>query len=280
MTAAHPTGTVNFSVSNGTGTFSPLSCTLTNAVAAADSTCTVTYTPTTFGLEPPVHTLKATYAGDTAPIQFASSFGTDTLTINRPPTADRKSVSVTHKTSRRSITLAGSDVDGNAQTFSIVTDPTHGTLGSIGPSPARARRRNCSASVTYTPNAGFTGSDSFTFKTNDGLQDSSAATVSITVVQNTATTTNASSATATYGDASVLLSATVTAASTVNTGTVTFTLKNGATTIGTATTANVASGIASVNYSLPAGTAAGPYTIFADYSGATGLAASADHTAC
>ena len=35
--------------------------------------------------------------------------------------------------------------------------------------------------VTYTPNGGFFGSDSFTFNTNDGLTDSSTATVSITV---------------------------------------------------------------------------------------------------
>jgi hypothetical protein len=78
VTVAHPTGTVNFSVSGGNGTFSPLACTLTPAGAAADSVCTVTYTPT---VGTGTHTLKATYAGDTAPIQFASSFGTDTLTV-------------------------------------------------------------------------------------------------------------------------------------------------------------------------------------------------------
>src|SRR5205823_5954728 len=35
--------------------------------------------------------------------------------------------------------------------------------------------------LTYTPNAGYTGPDSFTFKANDGKVDSGKATVSITV---------------------------------------------------------------------------------------------------
>src|SRR5205823_5611993 len=60
VTVAHPTGTVNFSVSNGTGTFLPAACTLSPATAAADSTCTFKYTPSTVGTG--THTLTATYA--------------------------------------------------------------------------------------------------------------------------------------------------------------------------------------------------------------------------
>ena len=168
VTAAHPTGTVNFFVSNGTGTFSPVACTLTNAAAAADSTCTVTYTPTAFGTG--THTLKATYAGDTAPIQFASSFGTDTVAINSAPTADSQSVTATQNVAK-TITLTGSDVDGNTLTFTIAPGTAHGTLGSIGPVTCTGTApKNCSASITYTANAGYTGPDSFTFKTNDGLR--------------------------------------------------------------------------------------------------------------
>src|SRR5207253_1758982 len=39
----------------------------------------------------------------------------------------------------------------------------------------------CTVSVTYTPNANTSGTDSFTFKVNDGMVDSSPATVSITI---------------------------------------------------------------------------------------------------
>src|SRR6185503_5744049 len=61
----------------------------------------------------------------------------------------------------------------------------------------------------------------------------------------------------------------------VNNGSVTFTVKQGATTIGVATTDNtVVAGAASVSYALPAGTAAGPYTIQAAYTPGAGFNAS------
>jgi hypothetical protein len=50
-----------------------------------------------------------------------------------------------------------------------VTTPAHGTLSGTAPN------------LTYTPDSNFNGSDSFTFKANDGHADSNVATVSITV---------------------------------------------------------------------------------------------------
>ncbi|MEM3119123.1 MAG: Ig-like domain-containing protein, partial [Nitrososphaerales archaeon] len=73
------------------------------------------------------------------------------------------------------ITLTGSDVEGDALTFSIVSGPTNGVLGAITPIDPT------SASVTYTPNLNFFGADSFTFRVNDGTLDSNIATVNITV---------------------------------------------------------------------------------------------------
>ena len=70
------------------------------------------------------------------------------------------------------------------------------------------------------------------------------------------------------------LNATVTPASgpAINSGSVTFTVKQGLTTIGVATSdPTVVSGAASVNYLLPAGTAAGPYTIEATYTPGAGF---------
>ena len=82
------------------------------------------------------------------------------------------------------------------------------------------------------------------------------------------TTTNAAGATATYGDSSVALSATVT-----------FTVKNGGTTIGASTTSGtVSGGNATVSYNLPAGTDAGSYSIEAVYNAGAGFSGSSDAT--
>src|SRR6185436_9179523 len=67
------------------------------------------------------------------------------------------------------ITLQATDPDADTLTYAIVTGPAHGSLSGSG------------ANRTYTPNAGYFGPDSFTFKANDGSLDSNTATVSITV---------------------------------------------------------------------------------------------------
>lgn len=63
-----------------------------------------------------------------------------------------------------------SDVDGDGLTAAKVTDPANGTVTVI-----------TDGSFTYTPSAGYTGFDSFTYKANDGTVDSNVVTVSITV---------------------------------------------------------------------------------------------------
>ena len=73
------------------------------------------------------------------------------------------------------ITLTGSDPEGDALTFTTVTPPVSGSLGAITPIDAT------SASVEYTPNVDFSGADGFTFKVNDGFADSAAAAIDITV---------------------------------------------------------------------------------------------------
>src|SRR5918994_183346 len=62
------------------------------------------------------------------------------------------------------------DADDDPLTALKASDPTHGTL-----------TLNSDGSFTYTPNANFSGSDSFTYKANDGSADSGVATVSISV---------------------------------------------------------------------------------------------------
>lgn len=88
--------------------------------------------------------------------------------VNDPPTANPKTVT-TQEDTAANVALTGSDPDGNPLTYTVLTQPPHGTLSGTVPS------------LVYTPAANYNGSDSFTFKVNDGTVDSAPATVSITV---------------------------------------------------------------------------------------------------
>ncbi|MCP3993655.1 MAG: adhesin, partial [bacterium] len=95
----------------------------------------------------------------------------DTVSIstsNSAPVADDQSKTTAEDTAI-AITLTGSDIDGDPVTFSVVTGPSNGSLSGAAPN------------LTYTPNANFNGSDSFTYTSNDGSLDSAIATVDITV---------------------------------------------------------------------------------------------------
>lgn len=101
--------------------------------------------------------------------------------INDAPTATSR-LAITSEDTAAAITLAGTDVEGDSLTFTILSDPTHGTLSGTAPT------------ITYTPAANYNGPDSFTFNTNDGGLDSASATVTITVnAVNDAPTANAQS---------------------------------------------------------------------------------------
>src|SRR5439155_515468 len=63
-----------------------------------------------------------------------------------------------------------SDVDGDALSAVLVSNPTHGTL-----------TLNGDGSFTYMPALNFNGIDSFTYKASDGQAQSGVATVTITV---------------------------------------------------------------------------------------------------
>ena len=115
--------------------------------------------------------------------QFASAPSTVVITaINQAPTANNASAS-TDEDSPLVLTLRGSDVNNANLSFSIVANPTNGTLGTLSPPNcvAAGSGSSCTATVTYTPAANYSGSDSFTFKVNDGSLDSNVASVSIAV---------------------------------------------------------------------------------------------------
>ena len=89
---------------------------------------------------------------------------------NTPPVATARSITV-NEDSSIDFDLWASDVDPNTTlTYSIATQPSKGAVsGGTG------------AGRTYAPNPNVNGSDSFTFKANDGTADSNTATVSITI---------------------------------------------------------------------------------------------------
>ena len=62
------------------------------------------------------------------------------------------------------------DADGHALTALLKTGPTHGTL-----------TLNANGSFAYTPTAGYSGADSFTYMANDGIVNGNVATVMVTV---------------------------------------------------------------------------------------------------
>jgi Bacterial Ig domain len=84
-----------------------------------------------------------------------------------PPTCAGTSVAVGHDTPA-TIPLSCLDAIG----FAIANGPAHGTLSAINP---------LAATVTYTPNPGFGGADSFGFTATDGTFNSSVTTVALTV---------------------------------------------------------------------------------------------------
>ncbi len=68
-----------------------------------------------------------------------------------------------------SITLSATDANNDTLTYSVVTQPTNGSVAITG------------AMATYTPNDHYNGSDSFTYKANDGAADSNTASATVTV---------------------------------------------------------------------------------------------------
>src|SRR4030095_9503866 len=86
--------------------------------------------------------------------------------VNHPPVADAKSIQ-TLENQKVAVTLSGSDSDGDALVFNVTNAPGHGTLSGTSPK------------LTYTPAAGFSGTDSFTYVAKDGTTRAAPATVNL-----------------------------------------------------------------------------------------------------
>jgi uncharacterized delta-60 repeat protein len=102
--------------------------------------------------------------------------GSDTVAVQDPtgPLAFDDAYVATENTpltvSAPGVLANDTDSSGAPLTAIQLSNPTNGTA-----------TLNGDGSFTYTPNTGFFGTDSFTYKANDGTQDSNTATVTITV---------------------------------------------------------------------------------------------------
>ncbi|MSR55965.1 MAG: tandem-95 repeat protein [Gemmataceae bacterium] len=105
---------------------------------------------------------------DTGTLTATDSFDLIVDPVNDAPVADDQTISTPQETSLP-ITLTGSDIENSPLDYMVVDLPAHGNLTGNG------------ASRTYDPALGFTGTDSFTFRVDDGGLDSPLATVTINV---------------------------------------------------------------------------------------------------
>ena len=90
------------------------------------------------------------------------------IAADSPPVA-KDQAAQTIRSAPVALTLTATDPENDALTFAIATPPAHGTLSGTPPS------------VTYTANASFVGTDTFTFTAADPYSTSNTATVTIVV---------------------------------------------------------------------------------------------------
>jgi hypothetical protein len=175
-------------------------CTATSTLVAS-TTCTalVMYTPNLGFTGTDMFNFTASDATST------SNMATATIAVvnDIAPVAEPASATTTTNTPV-DVTLTASDADGNQLMFATTTSPANGTLGPISAAicsatSTLATSTTCTAIVTYSPNLGFTGLDTFNFVANDGIVNSNVATATIAVVAPVAAVTPSLGAASTFG---------------------------------------------------------------------------------
>jgi hypothetical protein len=133
---------------------------------------TVTYTPSTdfVGTDSFSYSISDGRGGtDTATVSVTVSDAPPP--VNRPPNAVNDAASTPAGQTRTLNVLANdTDPDGDPLSITSVSDPPHGTAAAAG-----------GGNVSYTPDVGFTGADTFTYAISDGQGGTDNATVTITV---------------------------------------------------------------------------------------------------
>jgi subtilisin family serine protease len=113
---------------------------------------------------------------DSGGLSATQSYTITVANVNDAPVAQNNTYSVNQGTvltvaASTGVLANDSDPDGDALTAVLFAGPTKGTL-----------TLNANGSFTYTPNVGYSGADSFTYRAFDGILYSNAATVTVTVV--------------------------------------------------------------------------------------------------
>jgi len=109
--------------------------------------------------------------------EYDSNISTVTISVN--PINDAPVSSDTSIATRENVPLVvtfdAADIDGDNLTYSILTQPTNGTLSTGN-----------NIDYAYTPNNSFIGTDTFTYVANDGTVNSNTSTVTVTVISGSA----------------------------------------------------------------------------------------------
>jgi len=140
-----------------------------NGTLSVASNFTVKYTP------------KENYAGKDSFIYrvkdvnglYSKTAVVSLTVLNKVPTVKNQSFTLKQDT-KKDIILEAKDADKDTLKLTITQKPTHGSLKIVS-----------GFLVSYTPNKGYVGTDSFKYKVNDKTIDSAEATVNLTVTVNT-----------------------------------------------------------------------------------------------
>ncbi len=176
LTASDPDGDCPLTFSVNQPSNGSLSSVTNQQCTSGNGLAEVTYTP-----DPSFTGLDSfTFEASDGTLSGTGTVSITVDSVNDPPVADDQSVN-TNEDIPITITLTASDSDGDCPLTFSVNQPSNGSLGSV--TNEQCTSGNGSAEVTYTPDTGYTGSDSFTFDVSDGTL-SDTGTVNITVNEN------------------------------------------------------------------------------------------------
>ncbi|MFG2196602.1 Ig-like domain repeat protein [Streptomyces sp. NPDC048639] len=252
--AGTPTGTVTFSFGSGSA---PVTATLSGGVAVA------AYTYSSPGGSP--YPVTAVYGGS---VDFGSSAGTDTQTVNRASTTTQLTSAPDPSVTGQLVTFTatvrptapGSGTPSGTVTFTFGDGSAPVTAALNGGVATATRTYTAASTGPFTATATYGGSAEFLGSTATDTQTVNRASTSTTVVSSPDPSQSGQTATFTATVAPVSPGAGT------PTGTVTFTISNGPT-----LTATLVGGKATVTSST---LSAGAHTVTATYSGSASFAAS------